>query len=291
MNQPMLVHVKSVAFWSEACPDWQALQSMCRGETAAAPDGSSALPPTSLLNAAERRRAPDSVLLALHVAAEAVKAAGVDASQLASVFASPHGDLGITHDMCSTLADDPSALSPTRFIHSVHNAVSGHWGMVSRCVLPSTAIAAHRQTFALALLEAATQIVCTGEPVLLVAYEAGAKGATAQLTGCVGRVALAMVLAPYEPNDDRADLALALHVAPMDASFQPALSAAMAPLRGNDLVDGLLWLQHTARLRMGDACVLALPLAAVLDGRSGPAPSAAQAPSALHIETRGLRDA
>ena len=53
----------------------------------------------------ERRRAPESVAVALEVALAACTASGRDPSTLPSVFASTHGDLAITDYVASTLAE------------------------------------------------------------------------------------------------------------------------------------------------------------------------------------------
>ena len=106
-----------------------------------------------MLAANERRRAPVTVLLALEVASAAVAASGHAAATLASVFTSAHGDLPITDTLCRTLAEQPLALSPTRFHHSVHNAASGSWAMASGSHAASTALAAGGHSFAAGLLE------------------------------------------------------------------------------------------------------------------------------------------
>ncbi|MEJ0008028.1 MAG: beta-ketoacyl synthase chain length factor [Steroidobacteraceae bacterium] len=89
-------------------------------------------PQPSLLPPNERRRAPDTVAVALEVAQAACLNAGRDPAQLPTVFASTYGDLAITDYMCSTLARAPLTLSPTRFHNSVHNAASGYWSIAHR---------------------------------------------------------------------------------------------------------------------------------------------------------------
>ncbi len=291
--------IRSVAFWSDAFPDWPTLRAACRGEGQALADATP-LPASALLSAAERRRAPESVQLALHVAHQAVQGAGFDARTLASVFASPHGDLGITHEQCATLAREPSAMSPTRFINSVHNAVSGHWGMVSRCARPSTAIAAGRHSFAAGLLEAAAQVACGGEPVLLVAYETEPRGATAQLSGTQGRKAVALVIDAWSaavsdpltaPSQDKAASSTGAVFRWWVASYgtsqaEPghARSGPWAALQHNHLADALLWLHALATIDGDAKAVLALPLSADLDSGLGREAFATAAPSALYIE-------
>ena len=61
----------------------------------------------ALLAPTERRRAPDTVAVALEVAARAVRAAQRAPAELPSVFASTHGDLAISDYMCATLAQTP----------------------------------------------------------------------------------------------------------------------------------------------------------------------------------------
>jgi hypothetical protein len=279
--------IHAVAFWSDPIPDWPTLRAVCRGEADAwaAPRP---LPPSLLLSAAERRRAPESVQLALHVAHQAVQASGFDAARMSSVFASPHGDLGITHAMCESLASDPTALSPTRFVHSVHNAVAGHWGMAMRCTSPGTAIANGRCTFAAAWVEAATQAACEGAPVLLVAFETAPRGATGRLTGTVGRLAVALVLGPVDDAPslpDRGAQAFggkgesAPSVATWrlchehaDSSPSPRVTTtstlvrALEPLVANHLADALVWLQALARADASGEPVLALPLSGAHGG-------------------------
>ncbi len=59
------------------------------------------------------------------MAAAAIAGSGRPAADLPCVFVSAHGDLSINDYACSTLATDPSVLSPTRFHNSVHNAAGG----------------------------------------------------------------------------------------------------------------------------------------------------------------------
>jgi hypothetical protein len=106
------------------------------------PQGARPLP--SILPPNERRRAPDTVAVALEVAQAACVNAGRDPAQLATVFASTYGDLAITDYMCSTLARAPTTLSPTRFHNSVHNAAAGYWTIATGCRKPYCALGAGR---------------------------------------------------------------------------------------------------------------------------------------------------
>jgi hypothetical protein len=112
------------------------------------------------------------------------------------VFTSAHGDLPTTDALCTTLASAPLLLSPTRFHHSVHNAASGYWAIASGSTAASTALSAHSHSFALGLLEAASQCTTTGQAVLLVGYDTQAVGALTSVNRSQGLLAVALVLAP-----------------------------------------------------------------------------------------------
>jgi len=162
-----------------------------------------------MLAPTERRRAPDTVALALEVAQAACAAAGRDPKALASVFASTHGDLAISDYMCAELALPQPAISPTKFHNSVHNAGAGYWTIGTGCMAPSTALTAWHGTFAMGLLEAATQVHAEGEPVLLVAYDIEARGPMATVTHSRGLFGVALVLGPAGATGPGPRLALA----------------------------------------------------------------------------------
>jgi hypothetical protein len=157
------------------------------------PQGTRPLP--SILPANERRRAPDTVAIALEVAQAACLNAGRDPAQLATVFASTYGDLAITDYMCSTLAQAPTTLSPTRFHNSVHNAAAGYWTIATGCRQPYCALGAGDYTFAAGLFAAALQVCADQTDVLYVAYDTETRGGVqAQLAQSRGMLGVALVL-------------------------------------------------------------------------------------------------
>ncbi|NJO12690.1 MAG: beta-ketoacyl synthase chain length factor, partial [Gammaproteobacteria bacterium] len=117
------VAIEGIALWHARMPDWRTARAVICGKQAA-PEPVAKRPTPNLLAPTERRRAPDTVALALEVAAHACEAAGRSPAQLRSVFASTYGDLGISDYMCATLAGTPTLISPTRFHNSVHNAAA-----------------------------------------------------------------------------------------------------------------------------------------------------------------------
>jgi hypothetical protein len=153
-----------------------------------------ARPQPSILPPNERRRAPDTVAVALEVAQAACANAGRDPGQLPTVFASTYGDLATTDYMCSTLAKAPTTLSPTRFHNSVHNAAAGYWSIATGCHHPYCALGAGRYTFANGLFAAALQVCADHTDVLFVAYDIEAHGVQARIAKSQGMLGVALVL-------------------------------------------------------------------------------------------------
>jgi len=189
-------YVNGVSFWAPRLPGWQIAAPVLRGE-AAAPVQPAPRPAPTLLGPTERRRAPDTVAIALEVAGRACESAGADPKELPSVFASTHGDLAISDYMSETLARTPTLISPIRFHNSVHNAAAGYWTIGTGCYEPYTALTAYDDTFGEGLLEALTQAACGDRAVLLVAYDIEARGPLATIVSSRGIVGAGMVVAPY----------------------------------------------------------------------------------------------
>jgi hypothetical protein len=187
------VWVEGVGLWSPQLADFAALGSVLGGSMPTPPP---ARPAAARLPPNERRRAPESVLLAVEVADQAVAMSRRDPAILACVFASSHGDQPITDYMCATLARAPAELSPIRFHNSVHNAAVGYWTMASGCHAPSTAVAAQRASFGAGLLEAASQVLAERRAVLLVCSDTAGSGPLREVTGCAQAFGCALVLAP-----------------------------------------------------------------------------------------------
>lgn len=188
-------YVDGIALWSPRLPGWDAAAPVLAGR-AAAPESLARRPVPLLLPAAERRRAPDSVALAIEVGARACDAAGASPAELASVFATTHGDLEITDYLCATLLESPLQTSPTRFHNSVHNAAAGYWCIATGCHSTYTTVSAADHTFGAGLLEALAQLASREAPILFVAYDAGARGPLAGLVASTGLLGAALVLSP-----------------------------------------------------------------------------------------------
>jgi len=233
---PPVLYIEGPAFWAPTLPDWASARAALRGEGALC-DPPAKRPAPLVLAPGERRRAPDTVALALEVAAAATVASGRDARDLPCVFVCSEGDLTINDYMCSTLASDPTLLSPTKFHNSVHNAPVGYWTISTGCREGSTSLSAFDRSFASGLLEAATQCAADGRALLLVAYDIAATGALASSTVSDGMLAVALVLSPAPTAHTVASLAWSL--VPGDGTALPLHSAAARSLQRNAMADAL----------------------------------------------------
>ena len=254
------VWVEGVGLWSPQLANFAALRALLAGAAPAPPlprPAAATLPPN------ERRRAPESVLLAVEAAGQAVAMSGHDAAALACVFASSHGDQAITDYMCATLAQAPAELSPTRFHNSVHNAAVGYWTIATGCHAPSTAICAQRASFGAGLLEAAGLALAEQRAVLLVCSDTAGSGPLDEVTRCRQSFGCALVLAPQAGAAALARLDLALQAG---AAIDTPLPA---PLDD--------W-------RAGNPSAASLSLLALLAARGGRCELAAAATLGLRID-------
>ena len=261
MNSPTLsASVAGIGFWTRGLPSWESARTyLADGRL---PDNPPARPSPQLLAPNERRRAPETVAVALDVALAACTAAGRDPATLASVFTSTHGELSITDYMCETLATDPRSISPTRFHNSVHNAAAGYWTIGAGAMTAATAISAYDASFGQGLLEALVQLATGSDAVLLVGYDGTATGPLATVSPSDGLLGGALVLV-------------------RDAiPGQPRLQARLQQAAGADTPDtGAL-----ARFAVGNAMLPMLPLFEALAQRQPHATIAAGHGKVLRME-------
>jgi hypothetical protein len=195
VNAPLALRVAGIGAWAPGAPDWQRLRDILRGESVPAGDAP-ARPAGAVLPAAERRRAPDGVRLAADVAAQAMATAGIDPATVPCIFASTHGELGITDYVCETLARAPLELSPTKFHNSVLNAPAGYWTIATGCTAASSAVTARHRSFAAGLLEAAVLACAEGTPALFVSGDVASSGPLAEMTRTTLAFGAALLLVP-----------------------------------------------------------------------------------------------
>lgn len=252
------LYIEGLAFWAPSLPGWDIARAVFRGDAAPA-DPPAKRPSPQLLAPAERRRAPDTVALALEVAGAAIAGSGRQASELPCVFASAHGDLGINDYMCSTLANDPTLLSPIKFHNSVHNAAVGYWTIGTSCMAASNSLSSYENSFAAGLLETAAQCAADQQAVLLAGFDVPAVGALSSVTTSRELLAVAMVIAPERTPHTVASFEWSLVSGP--AAPQRGLSAISGALKANAMADALPLFEALAR---GGSESLTLPLSPTL---------------------------
>ena len=257
----MQVFVQGIGVWAPRMPNWRTARAVIRGEMLL-PDTVAKRPSGELLASNERRRAPDTVLLALEVAAAACADAELDPKLLPSIFASTHGDLTVCDSMSTTLAASPELVSPTKFHNSVHNAAVGYWTIATGAIAASTALSAANETFAEGLLEAAAYALSEQRPVLFVAYDIQVVGGLASVTQSDGLFGVALVIAPTADKNSKCQLNVELVDLPARGEGRAAVVAGTSPaaaaVSGNALAGVLPALERIAH---GDTQSLVLPLA------------------------------
>ena len=244
----LTVQVEGIGVWSPQLADFSALRRLLAGE---APAVSGMRPTAAALSPNERRRAPESVLVAIEAASQATAMSGRTMENLACVFASAYGDQATTDYLCRVLARVPTELSPTRFHNAVHNASAGYWTIATDCRAPSSAICAGDASFGAGLLEAAVLACADNRPVLLVCSDTAGIGPLGELIGCTGTFGCALVLSPSASAAARLRLA-----ATTSPPRHPPLPAEwVAWMQGNPSAAGLPLLAMLAQ--GGGDCVLA----------------------------------
>lgn len=244
MSPALTVWIKGIGLWAPGAANWHAFVDVASGR---APLGDAERPSAEVLPPNERRRAPESVLLAAAAAGQAVRMSGLDAATLPCVFASAHGDQVITDYMCETLATAPTELSPTKFHNSVHNAPAGYWTIATHCHASSSAVSGGETSFGAGLLEAASLAVADDHDVLLACYDIAGTGPLGEMTSSTGPLASALVLSP---RADGAAACLRMSPEPGNAGIEPLGDAALdALVASNPSAHGLPLLIALARTR------------------------------------------
>jgi hypothetical protein len=203
------VYVNGVGVFGPGLNGWAHSAAVLRGEQsyAAAP---LQLPPVEALPPAERRRVGMPIKLAFSSGFEALRQSGADAAQMSTVFTSSSADCDNSHAILETLASTDRAVSPTRFHNAVHNAASGYWSIATACQRPSTSIASRNGSFAAGLLEAATQVCCTDQPCLVLAYDMPYPGPIGKIRHLHSSFGVALVLSHTRTPSTMAQLSLSL---------------------------------------------------------------------------------
>ncbi len=226
LQTPARLYIDGIALWSERLPGWERARDILAGREPA-PSQPSPRPAPELLAPTERRRAPDTVAIAIESAMRACASAQCDPASLPCVFSSMHGDLGITDYMCATISSTPMLVSPTKFHNSVHNAAAGYWSIGTGCSRPYTALSAGEQSFGAGLLETCVQALSDRQPILLVAYDIDARGPLAPVARSKHLLSVALVVSPERGTRSQAQIDLMLTTQPGVASLPRPENAAL----------------------------------------------------------------
>jgi hypothetical protein len=155
--------LRSWAAWSPGLEDAEAWANWCATPTELASEGR---PEARFLPAMLRRRCASLSRIMLTAAFECCEAS--ELSEVATVFASRHGNINESIDLLDRLAER-QPLSPTVFSHTVHNAQAGLFSIAAANRRASSSIAAQSDSFACGYLEALTLLERDPDrPVLLV---------------------------------------------------------------------------------------------------------------------------
>ncbi|MHB1605082.1 MAG: beta-ketoacyl synthase chain length factor [Leptospirales bacterium] len=158
------------------------------------------VPDPIFLPAVERRRAGQTVRLALAVGFEAHLNAQRDPSRSQTIFTSSGGDTPSLHANCEALLNTAPELSPTRFHNSVHNAPAGYWGIAAQSREASTSLCAFDASFSVGLLHACVHVVVDRRVVALIAYDVPYLEPIAHVRPILSAFATALVLAPEKTD-------------------------------------------------------------------------------------------
>ena len=205
----MRVDILGVGLLSAGLEGWASGRDVLAGwrpfmpETLADPEG-------GLLPANERRRSTASVRWAVHVAQEAIAQSGLDPREVATVFATSGGEMGVLDQLCRALSTAERVISPTLFHQSVHNTAAGYWGIATSCHQSSTALSCYDDSCAAGLLEAVTYAAMEDRPVLFVSYDLPAPDPLIRARPIQSAFAAAVVLATASTAEPSATATVAL---------------------------------------------------------------------------------
>ena len=143
----MKAFVEGTGFWSPGFPSPDAWLARNKDLAAMAP-------PCTLCDSRLLRGTSLLTRMSVEVATQAIQAAGWQASDVAAVFGSAHGEMSIALRQLDMMAQGDGTVSPMQFKNSVHNTGAGVFSIAAGNRGFSTAIAAGEETFSACLIEA-----------------------------------------------------------------------------------------------------------------------------------------
>lgn len=225
----MRTYLEAIGLCGPGLDGWAASRAILKGVIPYEPRATNI--PAALLPPNERRRAVQTVRLALAVGAEAFAASVRDAGETPAIFASSGGDGDTIHEILKVIAAPNPEVSPTRFHNSVHNAPAGYWSIATGSRAPSSALCAFDDSFAAGLLEAAVMATTEARAVALIAYDVRYPEPLASARDIGAAFAVALLLGPEPATNTFASLDLELR--PRNARPTTSRIPDLEILRGN----------------------------------------------------------
>jgi hypothetical protein len=241
-------HVAGVGLAGPGLHGWKESIGIVTGDRHHAGDSSCPDLNLSLLPANERRRCERAIAMAVHVAQEAMDAAGLPAEEVPSVFATSEGTAEAIHAICTSLAEGKRLVSPFKFHNSVFNAAASYWTIGSRCSATTNTVCCHDASFAAGLIEAMSQMFVEEQPILMVAFD----------------VRLPEPL--HAQRHFEADFACAFVLSPPSPSPRIKLSLGFCP-KGSCPAPTIMGRESLERLRLGNPAARSLPLLSAIAAR------------------------
>lgn len=258
--------ILGVGAWSPYFSNWSEFSSgLATGDW----QQSTRLQP-DLIPARERRRAPQSVRMAVEVMHQSCEMAALPPDEVATVFSSSMGDMEITDYMCRTLADNPRAMSPTKFHNSVHNASTGYWSIATQSHCPANAVAADIYSASMAFLDGAIQASEENIPVLVVTQEMAAPSPLLNTCAAKHPFSAAFLIAPKKwPPEKRAPKKRAPNA--RDAACSEPIASLRFAVSKEKVVGPALPADLQELLKSNTAALMLPLLSALVAGASGSA--------------------
>ena len=219
----MKLYVSGIGIWSDLAQDWEQLKTALAENSDTDPAG---IPRSELIPRAERRRAPKTAKLAVEVAEQACRMAKADISETASVFTSVLADTENLRQYLSGTSAATKILSPTKFHNSVQNAPAGYWAIGSGNHSPCNYVGGFMESWALALIEAASQCLIEQRDVLLVNYDIANKAPLSDVCQIDESFASALLLQATCTHKDSVELELELCAGSHPEPVAQSISAA-----------------------------------------------------------------
>lgn len=143
-----------------------------------------------------RRRASPLTRAIADAYDEATQQTGAAETRWAAVLGSSAGEIATMLQVLEQMSTEGQYVSPTRFVGSVHNAAAGQLSLATQNRCPSTSIAAHFDTPAMALVEGVSQVLFHDHPVVVACGDDASPEAFIPSTDSWPLFAAAVVLMP-----------------------------------------------------------------------------------------------